>query len=368
MSCRKPHRGQEFIVSEGNFEYAGLQIEPVPLVQAEGQDDIALELTEHADGLHGALKANADILAPTTLARMAQRFLVLLEAIGSDVPNLLSQPIAELPLLTAAERHQLLVEWNDTETDAPKDKCIHELFEEQAAQTPDAVAVVFEDQQLTYAQLDARADQVAHHLQSLGVGPDMLVGICVDRSLEMIVGLFGILKAGGAYLPLDPAYPAQRLAYILEDAAPTVVVTQSTHRDLFTTAQQLVLLDNGYPFETSQPATPHRNPTAENLAYCIYTSGSTGLPKGVLLQHGGLCNLAKALVDAFGVTPGDRVLQVASLNFDAVHLRNCRGALCRRNAGCRTRRCSPARARPHPDLAALPHYTCHHRASRTCTA
>ena len=141
------------------------------------------------------------------------------------------------------------------------------------------MAVVFEEQRLTYAELNASANQLAHHLQALGVGPDVLVGICVDRSLEMVVALLAILKAGGAYLPLDPAYPPERLAFMLEDASPPVVVTQSNYRDLFTT-QQLVLLDTAYDLGLSQPIrTLRRNTTPHNLAYCIYTSGSTGVPK-----------------------------------------------------------------------------------------
>ena len=153
---------------------------------------------------------------------MATHFQNLLSAIAEN-PQL---SVGELPLLSAAERHQLLVEWNDTATEYPTDKCIHQLFEQQVEKTPHAVAVVFENQQLTYLQLNCIANQLAHYLQSLGVGPEVLVGICVERSLEMVVGLLGILKAGGAYVPLDPAYPPERLSYMLADSGVGVLLTQ----------------------------------------------------------------------------------------------------------------------------------------------
>jgi non-ribosomal peptide synthetase component F len=153
---------------------------------------------------------------------MVSHYQILLEAVVADPQARLK----DLPLLTEAERHQILVEWNDNKADFPQDKCIHQLFEEQVAKSPEAVAVVFEDQQLTYAQLNAKANQLAHHLRSLGVKPDTLVAICVERSLEMVIGLLGILKAGGAYVPLDPDYPAERLVYMLQDTAAPVLLTQ----------------------------------------------------------------------------------------------------------------------------------------------
>ena len=153
---------------------------------------------------------------------MAGHFQTLLEAIVAD-PD---QSIATLPILTEAERHQILVEWNDTAADYPKDKCIHQLFEEQVERTPDAIALEFEDKQITYRELNRRANQLAHYLISLGIGPEKLVGICVERSIEMVVGLLGILKAGGAYVPLDPAYPKERLRFMLEDSQVSVLLTQ----------------------------------------------------------------------------------------------------------------------------------------------
>ena len=298
----------------GDLELAGLRVVPVNAEVHSTRLDLEFHCWEVGNQLQGNCIFSTDLFDKGTIERMARHFQTLLLAIVDDP----AQSIAELPLLTAAERRQLLVEWNDTTADTPRDKCIHELFEEQAAKTPNAVALVFEDQQLTYTELNTRADHLAVHLQALGVGADMLVGICLERSLEMVVALLGIFKAGGAYLPLDPQYPRERLAFMLEDATPPVIVTKSNYQHLFPATQQFVLLDPGYDFGMSHAVRPrHSTTTPRNLAYCIYTSGTTGRPKGTLLEHGGLCNLAKAQIAAFGVRPEDRVLQVASLNFDA---------------------------------------------------
>ncbi len=220
-------------------------------------------------------------------------------------------------MITDAERHKLLVEWNGTTTDYLKDKCIHHLFAEQVERTADAIAVVFENQQLTYRQLNERANQLAHHLQRLGVGSETLVGVCMERSLEMIVSFWAILKAGGVYLPLDPSYPAERLAFMLEDAAPALILSKTQHRVLFPQKMPLVNLDAVATVVNAQPATnPATNSTAESLAYIIYTSGSTGQPKGVLVEHGGIGNLALAQSEQFAVRVDSRFLQFVSPNFD----------------------------------------------------
>jgi amino acid adenylation domain-containing protein len=259
-------------------------------------------------------------------------------------PIAVNAPVASVapaagPTLTAAERHKILVEWNNTATAYPKDQCIHHLFEAQAERTPDAIAVIMaEDKKtevrrqegqeipsssLTYRELNERANQLAQDLQALGVGPETLVGICVERSLALVVGLLGLFKAGGAYVPLDPHYPPERLAFILQDAAPAVVITQACYQDRFAETTQLILLDRELaevvqpPHTSSVKATGHTGAASNNLAYVIYTSGSTGQPKGTLLEHGGLVNLAHAQIGVFGLQPGHRVLQVASLNFDA---------------------------------------------------
>ena len=227
--------------------------------------------------------------------------------------------IGEISLLTAKERHQLLTQWNATAVDYPRGRCVHELFSEQAQRTPEAIAVVFEDQQLSYAQLEARSNQLAHYLQGLGVGPEVLVGLCVERSLEMIVGLLGILKAGGAYLPLDPGYPSERLAYLMQDAGVLVVLSQATLEQVLPSHWgRVVQLDADWPQVAAQPCTPPVSGVGpDNLAYVIYTSGSTGTPKGTLVRHGGLCNLSQMQAAAFKVHPGNRVVQFARLSFDA---------------------------------------------------
>ncbi|MBD2520823.1 amino acid adenylation domain-containing protein, partial [Nostoc sp. FACHB-973] len=226
------------------------------------------------------------------ISRMLGHFVTMLSAIVANPKERISQ----LPMLTEVEQHQLLVEWNDTQVDYPIDKCIHQLFEEQCLRTPDAVAVVFENQQLTYGELNSRANQLAHYLQSLGVGADVLVGICVERSIDMVVGLLGILKAGGAYVPLDPEYPQERLSFMLEDAAVSVLLTQNHLVDKLQKHQaQLVCLDSDWQKIAQQSeSNPENEAIPSNLAYVIYTSGSTGKPKGVLVNHNHVTRLFAA--------------------------------------------------------------------------
>jgi amino acid adenylation domain-containing protein len=229
------------------------------------------------------------------------------------------QHLRDIPILTESERCQLLVDRNDTSAGYPNDKCIHHLFEAQAERTPDAVAIVCSGKQVTYRELNSRANQLARHLRKLGVGPEVPVGLYMERSLEMVIALLGILKAGGAYLPLDPEYPPDRLAYMLQDAQPPVVLTQEALADeLPSLWAQVICVDSDaelFPRESEQDSAP--GAVAESLAYVIYTSGSTGRPKGVLIAHRGLCNLAEAQAQTFGVSPDSRVLQFASLSFDA---------------------------------------------------
>ena len=195
--------------------------------------------------------------------------------------------ISQLPLLTEAERHQLLVEWNDTAVEYPRDRCIHQLFEAQVERSPEATALVYEDQQLTYGELNARANRLAHHLRSLGVGPEVLVGVCLERSLELVVGLLAILKAGGAYVPLDPSYPAERLAFMLQDTqAPVLLTQQRLLAHLPAYAGHTLCLERDAAHIAQHPDTnPPTSATPTNLAYVIYTSGSTGTPKGVMVEQ-----------------------------------------------------------------------------------
>ncbi len=294
------------------LELPDVTLTPQFVERGTSQFDLTLAVWETKAGLIGSWEYNSDLFEPDTIARMTSHFQTLLAAIIAN-PN---QSIGELPLLSQQERHQLLVEWNDTYTPYPKSKCIHELFEEQVEKTPNAIAVVYENQSLTYQQLNDRANQLAHYLQTLGVGAEILVGICIERSLLIVVGLLGILKAGGAYLPLDPAYPQERLAFMLEDAQVSVLLTQES---LVTTLPphqaQVVCLDSA-TFSARTENLLH-TVTTDNLAYVIYTSGSTGRPKGVQIEHRGLLNLVFWHQQAFAVSSLDRVTQVAGVAFDA---------------------------------------------------
>ncbi len=240
----------------------------------------------------GTIEYSTDLFNAETITRLAGHFQTLLEAIVENPET----TIAELPLLTAPERHQLLVEWNATKTGYPKDKCIHQLFEEQSARTPDAIALVFENQQLSYHTLNAKANQLAHYLKTASVQPDKLVAICMDRSIDLVIGLLAILKAGGAYVPLDPTYPRERLAFMLEDTKAQVLLTHSSLAgQLPGYSGQLVCLDSCWielnPEDIDNPCC---NTSSSNLAYVMYTSGSTGTPKGVEVCH---YNIARLLLN-----------------------------------------------------------------------
>jgi amino acid adenylation domain-containing protein len=245
---------------------------------------------------------------------MADHFQTLLQGIVAN-PD---QRLSRLPLLGQAERHQLLAEWNSTATDYPRDRCVHHLFELRAERTPNATAVVFEDERLTYGELNRRANQLANHLTKLGVGPDVLVGILVERSLEMVVGLLGILKSGGAYVPLDPAYPGDRVAFMLEDSEVPVLLTQ---RHLLGSVPdshaKVVVLDSDWKEIAKEEAgNPVNQVGAKNLAYVIYTSGSTGKPKGVQIPHRAVVNFLTSMSQKPGMTADDRLLAVTTLSFD----------------------------------------------------
>ena len=293
----------------------GLALRPF---EAQGTVTSKFELTlvfqETAQGLAGWVEYNTDLFEPATIARMAGHLQTLLEAAVARP----EQKLAELSLLAEEERHQLLIAWNDTRTEYPREECLHGLFEAQAARTPQAVAVEFEGAHLTYAELDARANQLARHLGHLGVGPEVRVGICLERSLEMVVGLLGVLKAGGAYVPLDPAYPQERLAAMLEDAGAPVLLTQQRHLSMLPpSGAQVLCLDSGWEEVARQPTRrPSTSVTSDNLAYVIFTSGSTGKPKGAMNTHRAICNRLRWMQDAFGLHEEDRVLQKTPFGFD----------------------------------------------------
>ncbi|MBW4548499.1 MAG: amino acid adenylation domain-containing protein [Symplocastrum torsivum CPER-KK1] len=296
------------------LEVPGLSLTHWDVETKTAKFDLNLLMEETEQGLKGRWEYKTDLFDAATITRMTGHFQTLLEAIATNP----EQHILELPLLSEAERHQLLVEWNDTQADYPKDTFLHQLFEAQVEQTPDAVAVKYKDQPWTYRELNARANQIAHHLQALGVGPEVLVGIFVERSLEMIAGLLGILKAGGAYVPLDPNYPKERLADLLSDSqAPVLLTQEKLVTKLPEYEAHVVCLDKDWEVISQQS---QENPVSDvrpnNLAYIIYTSGSTGKPKGVAIEHCGAVNTIIDINERFQVGTKDRLLAVCSLNFD----------------------------------------------------
>ena len=304
---------------QSSSNLSGLIIENMPLpLDVRARFDLEVNYWEIPGGLEGVWCYNSDLFDATTITRIGEHFQTLLQAIVANQ----EMRISELPLLSPAQRHQLLVEWNDTQVDYPHDLCIHELFAEQVERNPDAVAVAFEEQQLTYDELNCRANQLAHCLRSLGVGADVLVGICVERSLLMIVGLLGILKAGGAYVPLDPDYPQERLSFMLADTQIKVLLTQQNLVEKLQKHQvKLVCLDTDSPViaQCSQDnaiAPPIADVQATNLAYVIYTSGSTGQPKGVEVVHRGVNRLLFG-VNYVHLDETQRFLQIAPISFDA---------------------------------------------------
>ena len=258
------------------------------------------------------------IFDDSIITRMLGHFKNLLEGFSADPERC----IADFPLLTDGECHQLLGEFNATEVDYPKERCVHQLFELQAAKTPDAIALVFEGQSLSYAQLNARANQLSHHLRGLGIGPGGLVGICIERSVEMVVGVLGILKAGGTYVPLDPAFPRDRLAFMAEDAGLGLIVTKESSKEFVPDADcDSVIIDTEWG-QISRQSTKNLEPMAapEDLAYVIYTSGSTGKPKGVEISHRALTNFLWSMKSEPGFTERDVLLAVTTLSFDIAML------------------------------------------------
>jgi amino acid adenylation domain-containing protein len=293
---------------------SGLDVTAVDLDKHIAKFDLYMRMWDETSGLQGAFEYSSDIYNDSTIARVARGFEVLLEGIVAD-PDL---RLVDLPILPHSERQKLLSEWNDTKKNFPKLKCLHQVFEAQAEKTPDAVAVKFENQQLAYRELNARANRLARYLQQLGVGPDVLVGLCVERSLELVIGILGILKAGGAYLPLDPGYPRERLAFMLQDSGVQVLLTQERLLDrLPHDGAQTICLDRDWQLISQElDSNPDIPASSENLAYVIYTSGSTGQPKGVTVRHRGVIRLLFG-VDYVTLDRNQTILQLAPLSFDA---------------------------------------------------
>ncbi|HYG82148.1 MAG TPA: amino acid adenylation domain-containing protein, partial [Pyrinomonadaceae bacterium] len=276
--------------------------------------DLTLTMAERDGRLRGLLVYNSDLFEEATMKRMLGRFEVLLEA-AARTPD---APLSALPVLTEAERRLLLADWNETAAEYPREACVHELFERQAARTPDSVALVFGGGEVTYGQLNERANRLAHHLRALGVGAESRVGLCVGRSAELVVGLLGILKAGGAYVPLDPSYPAERLAWMMEDAGVAALVAEEDAvEELPTFWGPMVFLDSDADLlEACSAENPGATATADGLAYVIYTSGSTGIPKGISIVHRAITRLV-CNTNYITLGPEDRVAQASNSSFDA---------------------------------------------------
>jgi amino acid adenylation domain-containing protein len=287
-----------------------LEANGLPVHHGHSKFDMTLALWENTDGLGGVFEFNTDLFDRETIERMADQFRALLNGIAEN-PN---QCITEIPLISAAERHQLLVEWNDTTTDYPRNATIQELFESQVTKTPDHIAVICADRSLTYEALNRRANQLAHYLREHGVEPDTLVGICMDREIDTVIAILGILKAGGAYVPLDPSYPAERLQFMLEDTRAPAVLSLS-HMDLKSGSSLRIDLDR-----VSLKELPDTNPdcttTGNNLAYVIFTSGSTGRAKGTLIDN--RCVLRLVInTDYADFSDRSRIAMLAPISFDA---------------------------------------------------
>jgi amino acid adenylation domain-containing protein len=336
------------------LELPGLTLSPLQFDTETTRFDLEFHLWEPevenglwvdaSEGINGFVIYSTDLFDEATITRMLAHFQTLLEGIIAN-PD---QRIGNLPLLSESELHQLLVEWNNTQVDYPQDRCIHQLFEHQAQQNPDAIALVSDNVEtryiaspkyaasqnaiaspqnaiaspkyaasLTYKDLNTRSNQLAHYLKKLGVTTEVLVGLCVERSFDMVIGMLAILKAGGTYVPLDPSYPSERLHFMLEDAQVSVLLTHQKWLERLKNDIQVVCLDNWETITQESEDNLISNVTVDNLAYVIYTSGSTGKPKAVQIEHRGLLNLAFWHQKAFAVSPNDRATQIAGVGFDA---------------------------------------------------
>ncbi len=274
---------------------------------------VKLSCQESDDSLIAEFHYDANLFEQEDIEDLAVKWEILLSSAISNPETTISQ----LKILSYSERQKILVDFNSTQTNYSKYQCIHQLFEQQAARTPNNPAVVFEDQQLTYTELNTRANQIAHHLKTLGVGAETIVGLCVERSLEMCVGLLGILKAGGAYLPLDPLLPNERLAYMLEDAGSSVILTQQHLAKLFCKQEvPVVCLDSDWDAIAPSDINLHCETTPENLVYVVYTSGSTGKPKGVAVEHQQLLNYVQSILEKLDLPVGSSFATVSTFAAD----------------------------------------------------
>jgi non-ribosomal peptide synthetase component F len=283
-----------------SLKLGSLPMESIALDQRSAQFDLSLMMTEVDSSLDASFEYNTDLFDASTIEGLSEHFRILLESIVADPAVSLS----ELQLLSSAARQRILYDWNDTSVDFSSLVCVHESFAQRAACAPEQIAIATGGETLSYRELNKRANRLARYLRARGVGPEVLVGICVPRSAAMLTCVLGVLKAGGAYLPLDPSYPEERLAFMLKNSGASLLLTE-----------QLLHTDSAaIDAESDDDLIP--SATVDNLAYVMYTSGSTGTPKGVMVQHGSLANYVHAANLVYGVVPEDRVLQFFSFSFD----------------------------------------------------
>jgi len=303
---------------EQGWQIGDLQVDLEPVQSEVAKFDLTFRVKQGQAGWELGIEYKKDLYEEATIARILEHVERVLQGMVSDV----RQQVRKLELLSGAEQEQLVEQWNATDREYADDICVQQVFEARAAERPEAVALVCEGERVSYGELNRRSNQLAHYLRELGVGPEVVVALCMDRSIEMVVGLLGILKAGGAYLPLDPTYPQQRLSFMLEDAAPSILLTkQSLLPSLpFSAAQVLCLDTDQHQFFNQSTENPDANVNPLNLAYLIYTSGSTGIPKGVQIQHRSLINFLDSMRREPGLTADDYLLAVTSLSFDIAAL------------------------------------------------
>jgi amino acid adenylation domain-containing protein len=316
---RTPNRTPLFDVmfvletTAADVESGEIALRPLKVRTTKAKFDLTLKIEDEPVGLRASFEYNTDLLARATMQRMLAHFQNLLTAVVAHP----LQRLAQLPLLGDDERRQMLVDWNATAADFSRDACIHEVFEARVCKAPDAIAAEFQGKRLTYRELNARANQLARYLRKEGVEREVLVGVCVERSLEMLVSILAVLKAGGAYVPLDPTYPRERIAFMIEDAGLTILLTQERLvKDISAGEARLICVDDAEIFSQEREQNLTIDVTPDNLAYVIYTSGSTGKPKGVEVEHRSVVNFVEAAVASYPIKSSDRVLQFTSLCFD----------------------------------------------------
>ncbi len=318
---RSPLLSAMFNIDRAGFkglDLGGLELEITTNRKAYATFDVYFNMLETDKGVVIDCEYNSDLFDPSTVRRWLQHYRTILEGAADDP----KRAVSRLPLLAEADRNQQLFEWNATTRDYPRDRCVQELFEEQVNRTPDAIAVVAEGERLTYSELNLRANQLANYLRSIGVGHESLVGLCVERSLDMMIGLLGIIKSGAAYVPIDPAFPKERVNAMLEDSGLETVVTQAHLAfDLRERVQQVICIDIEWDkVAACSDEKPEPGSIPESLAYVIYTSGSTGKPKGVQVEHRALVNLLCSMKNEPGMTDADALIAVTTLSFDIAGL------------------------------------------------